>query len=69
VEAGAKLLQTPIGIRAVCRLMFGLKKDDVRYIFNKNLPLEKGFYINFWFATIYNPMAENKPVEGHFKIQ
>ncbi len=53
------LNQATLGLRVGYRLMFGSKKGDMKYMFNKREPVEKGFYLNLWAAYIFNPTAED----------
>jgi hypothetical protein len=34
----------------------------MKYMFNKKVEVEKGFYLNIWCAAIYNPTAQNKAI-------
>lgn len=60
--AKASLFQASFGLRVGFRFMFGMKKGDVKRMFNKNGSAERGFYLNPWFAPIFNPTKEDKIV-------
>lgn len=53
------LNQATLGLRIGYRLMFGSKKGDMKYIFNKKEPVEKGFYLNLWATYIFNLTAKD----------
>ncbi|QSE98661.1 hypothetical protein [Fulvivirga lutea] len=52
--------QASFGVRAGYRLMFGHKRRDLRYIIIKDRKIpEKGFYLNLFFASMFNPTARD----------